>query len=133
MIENLYIAPTDESPKVDFNSETGLFEISGISISKEADRTFGLINNWLKGYSEYPQDVSQLIINLDYFNISTSKHLLDLLYKLKQLEENEKFVSIEWHYNEEEVDMLELGQDYEMMVHLPFKYVGHKLMNKQVC
>ncbi|MFK8039389.1 MAG: DUF1987 domain-containing protein [Crocinitomicaceae bacterium] len=133
MTHNLQIEVTNETPRIDFNIETGILEISGVSISHQSDLFFQPINEWIANYIEIAKPVTQLIIKLDFFNISSSKHLLDILYKLKSLQNKGLIVAVEWHYINTEDDMLELGQDYEMMVRLPFKYVGHKLIEGPVC
>ena len=133
MIDEYVIPATKESPLITFNGENGQFKISGTSISDQSDLLFEGLSTWIDNYLLNPKNVTQLIINLDYFDISTSKHLLAVLNKLKALQENEKLITVEWHYNLKEDDMLELGQDYEMMVRLPFKYVGYKLASSPIC
>jgi hypothetical protein len=133
MIEAFHIAATDETPLVDFNAQSGQLLIAGTSISQASDSIFLDISNWIDAYIPEANQVTQLIINLDYFNISTSKHLMVLLHKLKTVQNSHKMITVEWHYDVNEDDMLELGQDYEMMVRLPFKYVGHKHASSPVC
>lgn len=133
MTNNLQIAATDETPMIDFNSETGVLKMSGTSISHQSDTFFQPVIEWIANYIKIPKSITQLIVEIDFFNISSSKHLLDILYKVKNLHEKDLMVAVEWHYNKEEEDMLELGQDYEMMVRLPFKYVGHELVKQTVC
>ena len=133
MINEYNIPGTKESPLLAFNGETGQFIISGTSISNQSDSIFEGLDAWIDNYLLSPKDVTQLIIDLDYFDISTSKYLLAVLYKLKVLQKSKKLITVEWHYDAKEDDMLELGQDYEMMVRLPFKYVGHKEVTSPVC
>ncbi len=133
MIKPLQISATNETPKVDFNPNTGILLLRGTSISHQSDLFFQDVNDWILLYLKNPKPVSQFIIDLDFFNISSSKHLLDILYQLKSIQTNENMVTVEWHYNKKDDDMLELGQDYEMMVRLPFKYVGHELIKSSVC
>lgn len=133
MINNLQIAATDETPMIDFNSETGVLKMSGTSISHQSDVFFQPIIEWITNYIAVAKPITQLIVEIDFFNISSSKQLLEILYKVKSLQDQNLMVAVEWHYNQEEEDMLELGQDYEMMVRLPFKYVGHELIKRTVC
>ena len=66
---------------------------------------------------------TQFKINLEYFNIASSKRILFLLYKLNELAEANKEVSVEWHHRENDEDMFEVGQDYAYMVRVPFKFI----------
>ena len=64
-------------------------------------------------------------INLEYFNSSSSKKILDLL---KVLDANAKVRTIEiiWHYEEGDDDCLESGQIFEeLLMRSSFKYMQY--------
>lgn len=68
------------------------------------------------------QKKTTVIIDLEYFNITSSKRILFLLYKLNELSENGSDVKVEWLYRETDEDMYEVGQDYAYMVKVPFEF-----------
>ena len=60
-------------------------------------------------------------MQLEYFNTSSSKCILDVFKKLESLAGTE--VSVKWYYEEDDEDMLEAGEDYEAIIDLPFEMI----------
>ena len=50
-----------------------------------------------------------------------------MLYKLNELADTAKKVKVEWHYNEADEDMFEVGQDYAFMVKFPFDFISYSV------
>ena len=70
--------------------------------------------------------VSELF-DLEYFNVFSSKRILFLLYKLKDLKEQGINVKIVWHFSIEDDDMKEVGEDFACMVNLPFEFISKQV------
>jgi hypothetical protein len=121
-MELLYIKGSDTTPEINFNNLTGEFSMVGKAIPDDADEFFKPILNWLGDYVLASATKTKLTIKLDYFNISASKRLLFIFYKLNELIENNKSVNVEWFYHEDEDDMFEVGRDFAYMVKIPFKF-----------
>ena len=65
-------------------------------------------------------------IDLEYFNVTSSKRILALLYKLNELSDDGIHVNVNWYYREGDEDMYEVGQDYAYMVKVPFEFKAYK-------
>jgi len=124
-MEALRIQETHKTPEVLFDPKNEVFEIKGKSIPDDAEVFFEGILNWIEDYVSNPNENTIIKIDLEYFNISSSKRILFLFYKLNELKEKGKNVKIIWHYNEEDEDMFEVGQDYAFMVKIPFDFVSY--------
>lgn len=118
----LSIKATALTPFVMFDSTNGNMKIEGRSIPENADDFWLPILNWFESYIISPSNVTTFSINLEYFNISSSKRILFLLYKLNELAERGCDVKVEWIYRKEDEDMFEVGQDYAYMVKVPFEF-----------
>lgn len=121
-MDNLIREATPHTPKVEFNAETGVMEIRGRAIPEQADDFWMPIINWFETYVQIPADQTVFKIDLEYFNISSSKRILFLLYKLNQLAKTSEHVKVEWYYRQNDEDMYEVGQDYKYMVKVPFEF-----------
>lgn len=119
----LSIAKTAETPSINFDYESGIMQITGRSIPSSSDDFWNPILDWFDSYLNSPNDSTKFIIQLDYFNISSSKKVLQLLYKLNELNENGKEARVEWNFRKGDDDMYEVGQDYAYMVKVPFNFV----------
>ena len=79
--------------------------------------------DWLEKYKENAQPMTKVIIQLEYFNTSSSKCILDVFKKLEAIHKAKNPVEIHWYYEEDDEDMLEAGEDYESIIRVPFKMV----------
>ena len=122
----LYLESTNETPHVSFNPEDGNLELSGKSILDDPDSFFIDLVEWLDLYISQPAKMTSFIINLESFNTTSLKQVLNLLMKLDELFKANNNVEAHWIYNKDEDVMFELGQDYANMVKLPFKFIEKK-------
>jgi hypothetical protein len=119
-MNSLIIEGTPKTPRVDF-SDSGALEISGKSIPENSIEFYQPLYNWIDQYSQQPNKITSLKIQLEYFNTSSSKCLLDVFRKLEALQKSGKSeVTVNWLYEEEDEDMMEAGEDYQTIVKIPF-------------
>lgn len=112
-------------PEVLLDPESGIFTIEGKSVPEDGKTFYAPVLKWLDDYFNQPAAETHFIFKLDYFNISTSKMILFILYKLNELKGKGHSVKITWYYKDEDDEMLEVGEDYEFMIDIPFEYVRH--------
>ena len=65
----------------------------------------------------------EIDFKLEYFNTTSSIVILDVLKHLQSMDTPENKVIINWHYDEEDEDLLEIGEDYSTMLNFPFNLV----------
>ena len=124
MIVDLIIEGTNKTPSVKFQAEEGILEISGRSIPENSIEFYQPMFNWIDLYASNPLAKTNAKIILEYFNTSSSKCILDVLRKLEQINKSGKSeIVVLWHYEEDDEDMMEAGQDYDALVDLPFKLI----------
>lgn len=129
-MEALRIPATVKTPEVLFDPVNKVFEIKGKSIPDNAEEFYADILAWFDDYVANPSSETVLKIDLEYFNISSSKRLLFLLYKLNELADKDLAVKVQWYHNESDEDMFEVGQDYAFMVKVPFDFISYSLTNR---
>lgn len=122
-MNSIQIDATDKTPFVYFNRETGVFELKGKSIPSDAEEFYAPILNWLDEYVKTPAMKTTIHVDLDFFNISSSKRLLFIMYKLNEMADSGHDVDLKWYYFDDDDDMYEVGQDYAFMVKVPFEFV----------
>jgi hypothetical protein len=112
---------TLQTPLISFCAD-GNMEIKGRAIPDNPEPFWGDALAWFDKYSNEPQAVTVFKIDLEYFNISSSKRILFLLYKLNEIVERGFQAKVEWYYRKSDEDMYEVGQDYAFMVKVPFEF-----------
>lgn len=129
-MESLHIEATATTPKIDFSINTGVFTVEGKAIDNDVEAFFKPVLSWLDDYSKAPHKETNVVIKLDYFNISSSKRILFMFYKLNELHDNGSDVKVTWYYQEGEDDMYEVGQDFAFMVKMPFEFCEYSHFDK---
>jgi hypothetical protein len=126
MADNSYTAEqSPKTPLINFDRASGTFDLKGKSIPENSVLYYKPLFEWLDNYIQGPAPHTTLNIQLDYFNTSSSKCIVDLFKKLEQIAKNAKGqVTINWLYDEQDDDMQEAGEDYKSIIKVPFNLVS---------
>jgi NDP-sugar pyrophosphorylase family protein len=119
-MENLFVKGTDRTPRIDFNYDTGTLEFAGRFIPSDTEDTMGPVLDWLKEYGQKPQKKTVLNLYIEYFNTANSKRMLDFMRKIEKISN----VTINWHYEEGDEDMYEMGEDFQIILTADFNLIG---------
>jgi len=122
-MEQISLAGTPKTPSIKLDAESGLVEIKGRSIPENSIEFYNPLIDWLDKYAKNPKESTNVNIQLEYFNTSSSKCILDVFKKLETIFNAGKNVIINWHYEEDDEDMLEAGDDYQSIIKIPFKMI----------
>ena len=122
-MELINIEGTPKTPTITMNPETGVVGIKGRSIPENSIEFYKPIVDWLEEYTKLPQPKTVVTVQLEYFNTSSSKCILDVFKKFEILKKDNNEVVINWYYEEDDEDMLEAGEDYESIIKVPFKMI----------
>ena len=123
-MESIKIDGSPKTPTVNFNAESGNLEIKGRSIPENSIEFYKPIVEWLDRYATGAKPKTIVNIQLEYFNTSSSKCILDVFKKLESIHNSKASdIIINWHYEEDDEDMLEAGEDYQAIINVPFKMI----------
>lgn len=122
-MNSLIIEGSPKTPGISFNRENGNFLIEGRSIPENSLDFYKPIMEWLDSYVNEPKDETIVSIKLEYFNTSSSKCILDVFKKLELIYKRGNKVVINWHYEVDDEDMLEAGEDYQSIIKIPFNMI----------
>jgi len=122
-MEAILIEGTPKTPTVNFIAEEGKIEIKGRSIPENSIEFYKPLVDWLDKYASNPSETTVVNIQLEYFNTSSSKCILDVFKKLEKVTQSKKDIVINWYYEEDDEDMLEAGEDYQSILRIPFKMI----------
>ncbi|WP_026999628.1 DUF1987 domain-containing protein [Eisenibacter elegans] len=125
-MENFQIEGSHYIPEINFNADTGVLEISGESYHEYTLEFFQPVFDWLKNYMEASGRKIVLNFKMTYFNTSSSRRFLEIMTMLEEYHNSKKGeVVINWYYEENDLDMLESGEEYAEDVKVPFNLIPH--------
>ncbi|MFH1321071.1 MAG: DUF1987 domain-containing protein [Bacteroidota bacterium] len=125
-MEAIAIEGTSIIPTVNFDPCSGKLELSGLSIHEDATSFYVPLLDWIAEYSLNPQKTTEINIKFKYFNTSTSKCILDILRELGKIHGTGSEVMVNWYYEEEDEDLLAIGEDYKSVVTIPFNMIKYE-------
>jgi hypothetical protein len=128
IMRKLVIEQTSYSPKVILDPDRNRYEIAGESRPPDVAGFYSDILNWFDDYSHHilrSDESEPVVFNLDfdYFNSSSAKYILDFCKKIAGVRFKGKDISVKWHYEDDDIDMLETGREMSKMAKFPFEYV----------
>jgi uncharacterized protein YkuJ len=124
-MEPLDIKATNDTPRVLFDPDNNLFEISGRSLPEDVVTFYQPVLDWLDEYTHTPLKKTDFVFKYIYFNTATSKLVQDILTRLEHLQEKGSEVKVSWYYEQDDEDMLDLGIEFKENVDIAFEIVGY--------
>jgi SiaC family regulatory phosphoprotein len=128
-MKKLVIEKTDSTPLIILDQAEGIYQISGQSRPSDVREFYNQIISWLNEFTVFLKSTKEyndpiiFIFNLDYFNSSSAKLIVDICKILAGIKNSGYNVVIKWHYEEEDSDMLEAGKEISQIVNCPFEYL----------
>lgn len=116
------IEPTKETPHVVLDTGANRFEVSGRSFPLNAKGFYAPVLEWLDAYVENPNGSTEFVFRLEYFNTPSSKSISDILKRMKAIQDGGKEMKIVWYYEEDDIDILDLGHVFSRTVDMPFDF-----------
>jgi hypothetical protein len=129
-MRKLIVDKTPSSPRVVFDPENNRYEISGESRPHDVTAFYSNILRWFEDYSQdltsSDQDMDPVAFDLDfeYFNSSSAKYILDFCKRIAVVRSMGKEITVKWHYEDDDTDMLETGREMSKMAKLPFEFIS---------
>lgn len=112
-MDNLIIEPTKYTPEIRFDAGTHLLEIRGETYPENTAEFYAPIFKWLEEYlAEASNDAITVNLEINYFNSSSSKVLMDMFDKFESASNGGKQISLNWIYDRENESALEYGEEF---------------------
>lgn len=120
----LVIESSSETPEIILDKKTNTFIFKGKSLPENPINFYDPILDWLDSYISDPNSNTEVDFKLVYFNTSSSKIILDVMKKFEVLKKSGYAVTINWHYREDDEEMLEAGEIYSERISIPFNLIS---------
>ena len=119
----------EKSPKKGANpfvrlDPNGKITITGNSIPIKAIDVYPPIIKWVEQYVNDPAEVTVVDIQLKNINGASKKYLVILLRQVTYVSfKNKKFL-INWYYENNDKDILQIGEEFSAVLDIPFNFIS---------
>ena len=120
----LHIVVTETPPRLAVHLEAGTMNVRGNSYPANADMFFSPIIDWLVLRLREKESLERIAIdiNFNYLNTSSAKFLFRLLKPFDDIFAPGKDFSIRWSYVQGDIDMKDLGEDFQSNLKMPVSF-----------
>lgn len=122
-MKDLLIERTYSTPAVHFDARTGSLKIEGRSIPENPSAFYDPLEKWVNEYFNTTNGSMKLDIKLDYINSGSSKAILTFLKNIKIHCENGKNCQINWHFEEDDESIRDLGRHFKSILKISFNLI----------
>ncbi len=123
-MENIHIEPTKKSLEVECSP--GYFKLSGNSILSDPRKFFKPIVEWVEQYIQDPQEKTTVDLKLEYVDTASVQSVFDIMRMFKPLQENEKEVEVNFYFEFDDPELLELGEIMEGRLGIKFNFIEYQ-------
>jgi len=106
-INSIFIEGTAKTPHIELNHLTGDLIFSGKSIPENAAKVYEIVLNWATNYIQNAKPITNLRINLEYFNTSSLLWLTKILKVLIQIKEPDFVLIVNLYMTVEEFEEID--------------------------
>jgi hypothetical protein len=120
----LIIEQTTKTPKIIFDPNNKLFEISGRSLPENVVKTYEPVLQWIEQNVGKIQDGIVFNFKVDYLNSASAKMISLILTKLEEFYKSGINIEVKWYYNIDDDDIQSEGEIYAKLKNIPIKLIG---------
>lgn len=120
----MQITETKDTPYFLLDTNAKIIILKGNSTSVRTKEFYEPILSTIDTYVDTNPDYTKMIVDLDKFNTSSSKYILEIFNILRKLIKMNLKAEVDWYYDDLEDDIHEAGGDYSEIVRdLPFRLI----------
>jgi hypothetical protein len=122
-MSDLYYEASATTPAVELDSARGRLEIRGESYPENALEFYRPVISAVDELLEGSETGLTILIDLSYLNTSSVKVLMDILDSAEEAHQAGAPVTVEWRYDQDNDRSLEMAEEFQEDLSLPFEMV----------
>jgi hypothetical protein len=111
--QNLSIRPTQSTPSVEADWDTGQLKLAGESYPENTYDFFADIIAWVDAYLAANQSPLRVELHLNYLNTSSIRAMIDVFDRLQAAYEAGRELVVTWLYDSRNPRSAELGEEFK--------------------
>ena len=123
-MNTIHYDSTEKTPMINGDIEKGEITIKGRSYPESTTDFYKDFKIWLQSFYTNAPNTITVVLDLEYFNTSTTAVLYDMIQNLSKLREGRK-IDVTWYFDEDDYDMIDKGHELQKllgdMIHLTIR------------
>jgi hypothetical protein len=109
-LKNIFAEGTSKTPQIDFNRFTGELILYGRSIPENAAKVYEPLLSWVNNYIKSPRPVTNLRLNLEYFNTASMLWVTKIIKELSKIKVHDYILFIHVYFDIDEFDNMDIEE-----------------------
>jgi hypothetical protein len=122
-MEILRIEKEKKTPFIELDPFRGSLTIEGRSIPENPESFYKVVYDLMNEYYKSPRTLTTFNFQFEYINSGSSKFILRFFHLIRRQYDAGNDCIINWYYEEDDENILDLGQHYKNTFRLPFKFI----------
>jgi hypothetical protein len=122
-MEVLKIEKQKKTPFIELDPVKGVLTIEGRSIPEDPESFYNVVYSSMLEYYKSPQKTTTFHFQFEYINSGSSKFILRFFHLIRKQYDAGHDCMVNWYYEEDDENILDLGQHYKNTFRLPFKFI----------
>ena len=122
-MDKLIIKPKAKSLGV--KCAPGEISLSGNSILADPKVFFEPLFKWIEAYIEHPEEKTTVNLKLEYVDTASVQQILEMLTVFRKIKHPSREIIINWHYEIDDPELLELGEIMSGRIGMEFNFVKY--------
>lgn len=122
IIEDLILPATNMTPEIVMNPLGHIYITGRAMNSKMAELLSRQLDEWIGNYSMDPAETTTVDFSLEYLGTSNISIYINLLEKLKSVLKSGRKLIVNWHYDDDDIDIFEKGEDICNALQIPIRF-----------
>jgi hypothetical protein len=122
-MEILTIKKEKKTPFIELDPARGVLTIEGRSIPENPESFYDVVYSSMEEYYKSPQNLTTYNFQFEYINSGSSKFILRFFHLIKKQYDEGNDCIVNWYYEEDDENILDLGKHYKNTFKLPFKFI----------
>ena len=122
-MNELLIKPNKDT--LEIKCAKGKISMSGNSILPNPQTFFKPVNEWVDEYIKSPAEKTAISLKFNYVDTASVQAVFDILKKFRDIPNFEEKVYVDWYFEFDDPELLEVGEIMEGRLKLKFNFIEY--------
>lgn len=108
---------------LDISCKNGFISMAGNSILPNAQTFFQPVMEWVDEYIKSPEKHTEITLKFNYVDTASVQAVFDVLKKFRLIPDFEDRVVVNWYFEFDDPELLEVGEIMEGRLKIKFNYI----------
>ena len=124
-IKELILEPGKDT--LEIKCSHGKISMQGNSLLADPKKFFQPVNDWITEYIKDPAQTTEITLRFEYMDTASIQAIFDLLMSIKVITKINKQLVVNWYFEFDDPELLEVGEIMSGRLKLDFNYIEYTL------